>query len=284
MGQLDRIWIWYLLTVSAVSLFYADEAVGGQPYWFAAIHLFLLALLAVLRVVARTERDVRWSRGGFALVGLPIAFSSIGFVLPAIHPEPYEYVWVEVDRILFGFDPSVALQSILRPWVTEIFQWAYFSFYLMPIAVIVSVAGRPGRAYEKVLSAVVFCFLLSYLGYFLWPTLPPRGVLYHGDALQGTFLFESLRSAIDQFEFNHWDCFPSGHVMIGLVSLALAWQHARALFWGLMPVVMVMIVSTIALRYHYAIDVVSGAVAMVIGLCLSSYLTRDVQAADIEHP
>lgn len=283
MGQFDRIWIWYLSTISVLSLFYASEAVGGHPYWFAALHLFLLGLLMLLKAVARCDRDARWLRAGFALLGLATVFSSIGFVLPAIHPEPYEYVWVDVDRFLLGFDPSVALQSILSPWVTELLQWAYVSFYLMPISVIVSLIHRPGGAYEKVLSTVVFCFLLSFLGYFLWPTLPPREFLFHADPLQGVFLFEGMHSAVDQLEFNRWDCFPSGHVMIGLLSLVLAWQHVRPLFWGLMPVVMVMIVSTMALRYHYVIDVISGAVAMVIGLSISNYLMRDLPAAAAGH-
>lgn len=59
--------------------------------------------------------------------------------------------------------------------------------------------------------------------------------------------------------------------MLSLVSLALAWR-VRALFFGLLPVVSLLVFSTVALRYHYVVDVLAGAAAVAPGLWLSRLL------------
>ena len=50
-----------------------------------------------------------------------------------MHPEPYEWQWIGLDRTLFGLDPTIALAGTIAPWFAEILQWVYASFYLMPI-------------------------------------------------------------------------------------------------------------------------------------------------------
>ncbi len=47
--------------------------------------------------------------------------------------------------------------------------------------------------------------------------------------------------------------------MISLVSLILVWRSARRLLPVLVPVVVLMILSTVALRFHFVIDVTAGA-------------------------
>lgn len=275
MHRHDQVWIWYSTTVAATAILFAHDARGGHPWPFVGIHATILAVLFALRRLLRDRGPTagRMARGLFSAVAILVAFSSNGLVLPALHPEPYEFTWIEWDRTLFGRDPTVAMQSWLTPWLTEVLQWAYASFYLIPVATVIGCGRRGGTCYDRALVVVVFGFQLSYLGYFLWPTLPPREFLDHGAPLQGLWMTGFLHEAINTLELGRWDCFPSGHTMLTLISLALCWRDARALLWVLAPVSALLIVATMALRYHYAADVLAGAAFAAGGLWLARGLS-----------
>lgn len=273
---IDLIWVWYLLTVSAITLVYGSGCAVGHPLIFVLIHIALLVAIGVLRfrTASASPYDQRFARGAFALAGVPLVFCSMGLVLPAIHPEPWEWTWMHWDRALFGADPTVAAQSWLEPWSIEVLQWVYTAFYAIPIVTVAVLGWRRGQLeFDRALITVTFCFFATYLCYFLWPTLPPYLFLPHDQPLEGTFLAGTMNSALESMELHRWNCFPSGHSMLSLVCLTLAWR-VRALFWCLLPIVVLMIVSTIALRYHYVQDVIAGSLMVWPGMKLSGLLYR----------
>ncbi len=263
MSVFERIWIAYLMTVMAVALIAAPaQDLAYFPVPFMAIHAVLLAAAVCLHHVGPRLTDVqrRWWRCTLFTVGLPAVFSTLGWILPAVHPQPYEWTWLAWDRALFGgADPTVIAESLLSPWFTEVLQWVYASFYLIPIAALAGAAAISGRqAFDRGLTIVTFCFLVSYLGYLLWPTLPPYLYLHYARPISGLWLATDIHLLLNSLEGNHWDCFPSGHTMLSLVSLVLVWRSARRLLPVLVPVVVLMILSTVALRYHFVIDVLAG--------------------------
>lgn len=264
----DLVWIWYLVTVSVTVLAFSQTCPDGNPLAFVSLQLAMLGVLVAIRsaLARRSPFAQRFARGVLTFVGVPIIFSSMGWILPAIHPEPWEWTWMAYDRAWLGLDPTIALQDWLTPLSTELLQWVYASFYVIPATTVVVIGWRRGRdAFDFALVTVTFCFFLSYLGYLLWPTLPPFSYLPHGGPLQGVWLTEELHRAIDGAELHRWNCFPSGHTMLSLVSLTLAWR-VRPLFFCMLPVVVLLVFSTLALRYHYFVDVVAGALLVVPGL------------------
>ncbi len=275
-----RIWSFYLLTIGAivlsVTLASGGRVPGGEPWLFLGIHAALFgSALGVVRLFAGGW-PAALATGVFSLIALPIVFSSLGLVLPAIQPEPWEWHWIALDAALFGSDPSVWLQRVLWPPFTELMQLCYASFYLVPIAAIVAAGVWSGRrAFERAQILVVFGFLLSYLGYALWPTLPPYRFLWHDRAIEGVWLAQRIHTLLDSAEINRWDCFPSGHTMLSVLSLTLFWRYARPVFWFMLPVVAVLVFSTVALRYHYAVDVLAG----LIGVPIASWLGSRVIAS-----
>ena len=283
----DRVWTWYLLTVVlCVTLFGRGiEAPGYRPVAYVALHgALLLVLLGLARWAPPTAPNhpsarpwrARGVRGAFTLVALPTVFSSLGMILPWIHPEPWEWTWLRVDRALFGVDPTVALQRLLTPWFTELLQLAYSTFYFLPIVVLLAIARRgDGYAFERGLTTIAFGFLLSYLGYLLFPTLPPYRFLDHGAPLAHLWLGPMLHRLVDLAEVNRFDCFPSGHTMMSLVTLVIAWRDARRWFWILLPIVVLLVFSTMALRYHYAIDVIAGAALVPVVVGTTNCLVAD---------
>lgn len=259
----ERVWLCYLACVSLVAVF-----TPGQGEDLRSVGLFLCVQLPVLFVAMasywlatrRSHDAVRWLRAGLAIIGLPVVFSTLCWLLPNVHPEPYEFVWLELDRWLFGTDLA-RLGDDMPPWLVEILQLNYASFYAMCIVSALLVLWCTGpRAFDRAVLLIVGTFLSSYLGYLVFPTISPQLVLEHPAGLTGLWFAQSIRESIDAMEANHWDCFPSGHTMLTLTNLIVLWRWARRWFWVLLLPSIALIASTVLLRYHWASDVVIGAI------------------------
>ncbi len=255
----ERIWAFYLTLVIVIDLAFGVGRGHGEPALHAGLHLVLLAVACALPRQFRRPLPLAIARGCFTTVALVTVFSSLAWILPALHPEPFEWDWIAFDRSLFGVDPTVALQPLLVPVVVEVLQLCYAMFYFVPMVVVAAAARRGGLvAYDRCLALVAFGFLFSYLGYLLWPTLPPYRFLWHERAIEGVWLAADLHAGLESAELHRWNCFPSGHTMLSVLSLVLAWRHARSTFWWLLPGVVLLVFSTVALRYHYVVDVIAG--------------------------
>lgn len=247
------LWVTYLGTVLCLCAWGAWRGARVDLLTPVALHVFALALC--MRLPRHRAIDSL-----LAAIGLPTMFSAVGLLLPGLHPAPFEWTCIAADRALFGCDPTVALQRWLSPLLVEVLQLAYASFYFLPVALLaVLLRRRAFAAFDECLAIVTGGFLLSYLGYYVFPTLPPYRFLDHGGPLAGLGLAERIHALLDALEANRYDCFPSGHTMMTLVTLQLAWRHARGVFWGLLPVGVALCAATLALRYHYAVDVLAGA-------------------------
>ncbi len=259
----ERIWITYLACVTAIAVAAPGSfAAGRSVATYAALHLGILAVVLASRWLAvnRSHEAPRALRAALALCGLPIVFSGMWWLLPGVHPEPYEYTFLALDRALFGSDIAQLADTWLAPWGVEVLQIVYAGFYFLCIAAGIGAAvGSGAAAFDRAVLLMVGGFLSSYLGYLLVPTLAPKVVLADAAEVQGLWLTPWLREWIDNAEANLWDCFPSGHTMLTLTSLLILWRWNRRWFRWLVVPGALLIASTMLLRYHWSIDVVAGA-------------------------
>lgn len=258
----ERFWLTYIAAVLAICLFTADG--GRSPAaraWFVGVHLVVLCIALLVACVARRDhRSARWWRAAMAIGGLPVVFSALCWMLPHVHPEPFEYRFLQLDRLLYGGDAAQVMDGLLMPWVLEPLQVIYALFYIVPVIAALGARRRSGgAAFDRSVAIIVGAFLVSYLGYLLVPTLAPKVVLTFDRELHGSSLFATLRASIDEGESNPWNCFPSGHTMLTLVSLLIAWRWHRSMFWWLLVPGLLLIASTVLLRYHWTVDVFAGA-------------------------
>jgi membrane-associated phospholipid phosphatase len=258
----ERIWLVYLASVLAVTLGAAGGGhVGHAPWLCAVFHAVLLAVVLWSRRMALTRSHAapRVLRAGLAIVGLPATFTALCWLLPAVHPEPYEWTFAAIDRAVFGCDPG-AFVGRMPLWLVETLQLCYGAFYGICIVAALGAGKASGAAaFDRAVLLLVGGFLASYLGYLLVPTLGPNRVLAFEHDVQGLWLTEPVRAAIDAGEANPWDCFPSGHTMMALTSLLILWRWNRRWFaWFVGPCAL-LIASTVLLRYHWVADVAAGA-------------------------
>ncbi len=197
----------------------------------------------------------------FPIIALVLIFDSLGGLIQYINPVKYDDLLINIDYMIFKVHPTVALERFISPVLTEILQFAYTSYYFLPVilGVALKIKGKEAE-FDRMIFLVLLCFFLSYIGYFLVPAVGPRYTMNHlqGTELHGIFLRDKIDSILNNLEGIKSDAFPSGHTAVTLVVLYAAYKFQKNLFWFFLPVVLALLVSTVYLRYHYVIDVIAG--------------------------
>lgn len=211
-----------------------------------------------------------------------ITFKQLYFMVHPINPRDYDDILIKIDRWLLGVDPTHFLQKFSHPLLTEILQIVYTSFYLLPIIVGIDlIKNKRYEEFEFSAFLIVYGFFLSYLGYFSFPAVGPRFTLHNffdiDKELPGLFLTQYLREfvnigesiprgTINPHELVQRDVFPSGHTQMTLLTMYATVKFNTKTKYFIIPIGLLLIFSTVYLRYHYVIDVIAGVVFMIITL------------------
>jgi membrane-associated phospholipid phosphatase len=242
----------------------------------------------------REHGEVRWPRVKAALgVALstfrdwaPLLVVLSGYewmraVVDAGFTGPRDEVMKAIDlKLFFGTDPLDLLEGIIWKPLTEVIAFAY-SFYavLFPL-VLGTVFVTGGKRALRISAFRVGCALLiAYVGYCL---VPVKGPLFTRtfDVPLDTWLVGPIKEALMDATRISYDCFPSMHTCCTLLLAVCAWQFARKLFWVISPIVVLMPLACVYLRYHYVIDVIAGAALVFPLVWLSKKLERWITPDD----
>jgi membrane-associated phospholipid phosphatase len=231
--------------------------------------LFLIGLYTILLVVQVIL--IRFRNKGaflglfydliFPTLCILLIFDSLEWLVHYVNPEDIDPILIRLDYLIFRSHPTIVLERIMHPLLTDILQVAYSTYYFIPVSFgIVLLKKNQKSDFNKSLFMILLCFYLSYLGYILMPALGPRFYLDHlqTTGLQGLLVAEPLHDLLNRLEGIKRDAFPSGHTGIAVVVLYLAYQYKRNLFWIYLPIVSALLFSTVYLRYHYVVDVIAG--------------------------
>lgn len=267
----DAVALVFLTTLLAINLL-SRHAIPEWPL-LAMEYGLLIILIPSLIHMAHTHRARGWHLAReFYLIPLTmLSFDSLGELVPYVNPHSYDADVATWDAAMFGGHPTIWLQRIVTPWITEVLQLAYASYYFLPIILMVRLSQAHRKQHPVFVEAATtlgLTFFLSYVGYFLLPVSGPRNYLapLYTVPLTGVLLAGPIANTINALENIKWDCFPSGHTAVVLVVLSYVWRHAKPLLRYYLPVSVLLILATVYCRYHYVSDVLAGAALA--GLCL----------------
>ncbi|HYE99920.1 MAG TPA: phosphatase PAP2 family protein [Planctomycetota bacterium] len=189
-------------------------------------------------------------------------FRELHYLVPEVHPFDdlrWDARLAAIDRRWFG-DVDGFFLSTLTPATADLLHlcyWFYFASMVIPGAVL----HRQGRMAElRTYTCVILtCLFLSYLGYFAVPAVGPHHFFpARPEILDGWLVGGAMHQAIVTLEKRMADAFPSGHTLMSLVVMTLAWRYDRRIFWSVVAPSTGCILATMALRYHYVVDVLAS--------------------------
>lgn len=229
-----------------------------------------------------SSKVVRFLHHWYAAPIVFLTFKQLYIMIPAIRSQDYDDLLIAIDRWLFGTDPTVWISQFSHPLITEILQIAYASFYFLFLIVGYELYRKGDlRTFLYLVYLIVYGFFLSYAGYFLLPAVGPRFTLHDfnalNDELPGLVFTNALRDFVNAggsiprgvpnpAEFTQRDVFPSGHTMMTLVLMYVVWKFRLKTKVFIHITGILLMIATVYMRYHYVIDLIAGAVFMIVCL------------------
>jgi hypothetical protein len=264
-----------VLVLACLAFLLLLGAASDRPFFegLAASRLTYLSFLGLPLFVAlgllrrRWERTAAMARDWWQVIGVLLVYENLKHqhanrITEWLGISPKDLVMLRVDEALFGkclalwFDtPFFAGELSHVLWFFYI--WVY---YLGPIVLLgwAYFALEDDVLFRLLRRSLVFGLLGGYVFYILVPVAGPLFVI--GDRFTVPILTQpTLQTlAFSTLRYN-WDCFPSLHTAIPWLLTLTAWPRlpraGRALAVAAASGVTL---STVALRFHYGIDLVAG--------------------------
>jgi membrane-associated phospholipid phosphatase len=233
---------------------------------------FSFALLAITVITVALVRGEVLPRGRARSliyrtgVFFPMVFSyfEMRFLLPALQPVLVDAQLMAIDEAIFGVSPVFTLQALNQyPLAIEWLSVAYYSyFYIMALMLLPSLYLESHKVMaEHLAGALIICGV----GHVLYTLVPGGGPVIHvafDEPLNGGFFLEKVFETVSAAGAQY-DVFPSLHTAyLSYFALVAYGRRKEPIFKVVFPILAViaahMIVATVALRWHWAIDVMAG--------------------------
>ena len=196
-----------------------------------------------------------------------------------------DHIFATWEQSLFGCQPALLFsQKLGNAVVSELMCLGYACYYPMIAVVAAAVLLFRHQSFERVAFIITATFFIHYV---VFIALPVTGPQYYYQAVGTSDIANGIFPNLHDY-FNHHQermacpgyqdgvfyamvehahqagerpvaAFPSSHVGVCLVVMLTAWHFKlRRLFWCLTPFAVLLFLSTIYIRAHYAIDAIAG--------------------------
>ncbi len=234
--------------------------------------------------------SISWLHDWYPVPVIFLTFKEIYVIIHSMQRPDFDNLLISIDRWLLGCDPTVFLYQFSHPVLTEILMLAYTSFYFIMITLAIELYARKQiENFAFSTFTISYGFYLSYIGYLFFPGIGPRFTLHEFSLtdieLPGIWATTFLRDIINAGEsipkgaanamtLAQRDVFPSGHTEMTLIVLYFAHKYKLKSRYVLYIAGTLLIIATVYLRYHYVIDLIAGAVFMIVTVSTAPRIAR----------
>ncbi|MEW6702413.1 MAG: phosphatase PAP2 family protein [Bacteroidota bacterium] len=260
--------------------------------WLIHIAINILMVIYVFATSfqnAKTQKFIwRQLHFWYLVLFVFIMFKELYYIIAPVRGLIYDDILIQIDRWIFGADPTVVLYKIANPFLTELLQIVYGTFYLLPIILGSDlIIQKKISEFDYSAFIIVYGFCLSFIGYILVPAIGPRFMLHNFEMnnieMPGIFITDFLREITNVAEsipsgtmnpaaVVQRDAFPSGHTQITLLVIFLSVKFRSRFKWFLVIDGTLLIFATVYLRYHYVVDLIGGFFFMFFTLWSGKYI------------
>lgn len=277
-----------LLTVTHI-IFY--HKIDGW-YSYAIYNILAIVLIFVIAFFDKNLKHPIWTNlhNWYLILFVLLTFKQIYFMVDPIRGMVIDNLLIKWDYMIFGVNPTQWLHNISFPALTELLQIVYSTFFFLPVILGYDLLkNKRIEAFNYTAFMVVYGFMLSFIGYFLFPAIGPRFTLHQFEMtnieLPGIILTNFLREIINTAEgvpagtinpiaVVQRDVFPSGHTQMTLIVMIYALKYKSKTAKFVVPVGTLLVFSTVYLRYHYVVDVIAGIIFMVFTIMTGKYIYK----------
>ncbi len=255
-------WIWARLAASAGLL-------ASETLVYAALVAAITAAPGLARACSR-----RWAGPWpgrirlFAFVPLMwFVFGDLRRSIPLFHPGHADALLQAWDLRLLGCSLPQWFDGRFGALPTEALSLCYGLFFAYLLAAATGWLFAPAAKARAFYAGLFTLYAAGFAGYVTLPALGPYATMPFAHPVHG-YGVTRLLLRIVPFGTNRADAFPSLHCAVTafILGFDVIAGHRRRAAWCALPVALLWL-STLVLRFHYAVDV--GAGFVLAGCCLA---------------
>lgn len=254
-------------------------------YWYVYVTVHAAALLLLIEFIRwaddSTVKSVQFLRDIYPVVLFMFMFKEVSLIINIFLPFWLESHLIRWDAALFGGHPTVLLQQYFRPWLTEFMAFSYWSYYVfLPLPGILFSLRKERAIFQSYVFNLSFTMYVCYFSYLLLTARGPQHTLSHlFVSREAAGLFDAIILNMQAAGKISGAAFPSSHVAAVWVALIYIFKFSKKLGWICLPIVLALMLSTVYLQYHYAVDAVAGFLLMCLLLPLSRRLEERMKVS-----
>ena len=255
-------WIYFVFFGSlSLAILIFHSRVHLWPLLVAA-DLVVIAAIVMLAYSEAGSRVGAFLHDWYPLIIFVIAFEESARLSHMVVPVWRDGWLLALEGRIFAVPPTVWLDRFASPFLTEVLEIGYFSYFLLlPIVGGVLYLRKQRAEFHQLMTASVASYAICYVFFILVPTEGPRySLMYFNTVALHGGPFHWLVTRLQSHAGVHGNAFPSAHVANGFVCLVFAWKYIRKLAPFIGVLVVLLSIGAVYDWYHYAADVLAGAV------------------------
>jgi len=269
----DKVILAYTLFTTVLILGWWNSLPGAWQLLF-----WHIAGAAVLFLEAKRPNPTSWFfRSWYPLPAVAYYYKEMAILIPAIWHSDSDQWLADLDFRIWHANPTVWLERVHTPVLTEFLQLVY-TLFVPAVLLVAFLLWKRGKSAEFQYYAFLIAlgYLVSYIGYVIVPARGPRFLLRNLQhiPLQGLWLFDVMQNTLDRLESAHYDCFPSGHTELTILACWGSRLVSNRLFRVYLAYTPLIIFATVYLRYHYTVDLLAGIMVAAALICFGPALYR----------
>ena len=245
------------------------------------IHFGIRVLVVILILLLTWIHNIHQN----AIVGVIRYFFPFA-LLGYWYPETYyfndfifdnlDHHFFEADQLLFGCQPSIEFSKrIPWSWFSELMYFGYFSYYFIFLGTAVWCFIYRKEIADKAIFVFVCSFYFYYIVFGIIPVEGPQFYLEPPlNEVPDGYLFSKIMHFLQATGEKATGAFPSSHIAITFTVIIFAAQHCRVLVKYLLPLFVILVLSTVYIKAHYLVDVIGGFVAVIVTYPLTVLIYR----------
>lgn len=232
--------------------------------------LFIALIFLLISVTKSNNKLLSFIRNFYPLLLLGFFYGETDYYNNILFVNLDSYL-VKIERFVFGSQLSLDF-SVLIPykWFSELMHFGYFSYYLFTLGIPLLFYVKKKQEFNKAMFIIIFSFCSYYILFILFPSIGPQFYFEPNQVIiPDGYFFDRVMHLVVKYGETETGAFPSSHVGMTIIFLILIWKNFRKYFNILLIPVFLLILSTVYLKAHYAIDIIAGGISGVLFYVLS---------------
>lgn len=189
-----------------------------------------------------------------------------------------DFYFSKLDMMIFGFQPSIEFYKHFQyKWFNELMHFSYFFYYPLIFFFAIYYFFKKNEIFKKYFFHLITFFYIFYLLFIIIPCAGPQ--YYFAPPLNevsGAYFFSNIMIIIQHLGEVPSGAFPSSHIGITWMIMFVFYKYSRKIFYPLLLPVLLLSLSTVYIKAHYAIDVFAGLLVIPLFFCVSRFLYKAI--------